>query len=671
MSALASARPISLVRTWLQPVFAPRVRPYAALAFCIDAALVFVLFVAVQTYLPAHHHVSAALPGYVLAAYGAAKLAGQLGAGWLSDRITPRRALSAGLVLALAGQAAMLFSAAWTDAVLPAAALYGLAGAVIWPSIFAIAASGFPENERARFSSGMTVATGAAVASALGLGMLLPAGFPFEAAVGLGLAGTACALLVGQSLPASSPSHVDDAAVQTGAWPLIRAIIAPQRLAFSLIILLQAAILGAVLAVFRSYGANILHVSFRDEVLMLAPAGAVGAVAVLAGGALADRFGRIPVLGTGYLVVTFAVWGLSTTGVPGAVVPLSILAAVGLALALPCSSALSMDLARSAGAGTLLGWFLTMEGAGHAIGPAAGGILNEKGGTATALWLVGGLAAVITLVALVPPIWAKARDATRPRSRVLAFASGTSKGVLVFGLAFPVIAAYLAWDPSSQLYGDMITHGPRDRMEVAITFDDGPSVPWTLQIAGVLDQYNVDGTFFTIGQNADAHPEVVRELVKRGDLIGNHSYHHHKQDAILDLNYGDLWKAETAIASAAGVCPALYRPPNGFHTPWQLHAVASHDMKAVTWDVIPRDWKSPPADVIVKRVLDSVKPGSIILLHDGDDTNQVLDRSATLAALPGIIEGLRARGYDIVRLDQLLGTPGYLPTCDGLKGAGS
>jgi peptidoglycan/xylan/chitin deacetylase (PgdA/CDA1 family) len=228
-----------------------------------------------------------------------------------------------------------------------------------------------------------------------------------------------------------------------------------------------------------------------------------------------------------------------------------------------------------------------------------------------------------------------------------------------------VIAVYLAWQPGSQLYGEMITHGPRDRMEVALTFDDGPNDPWTQQIAGRLHDYGVQGTFFIIGQNAVAHPEIVRQLVEEGDLVGNHSYRHHKSDAVWELDYGELDKAETAIARAAGVCPAFYRPPNGFHTPWQLHAVSSAGMKAVTWDVIPRDWKDPPSDVIVSRVLNSVQPGSIILLHDGDNTNQGTDRSRLLDALPGIIDGLRAKGYDIVRLDKLLSMSAYLPTCDG------
>lgn len=671
MSAITRPGPISALRLWLEPLLAPRVRSYAALAFCIDASLVFVLFVAVQTYLPAHHNTSAALAGYVLASYGVAKLAGQLSAGWITDRITPKRALIVGLGLACVGQLAMLLGTVRSEGVLPAAGLYGIAGALVWPAIFAIAAADFPEDERARFSSGMTLATGAAVASALGLAMLLPADFPFEAAVIVGLLGTICALAVARMLSPATALSTPEANDKWQAWPLIRAVIAPQRLAFSLIILLQAAILGALLAVFRSYGANILHVSFRQELLLLIPAGAAGALAVLAGGALADRVGRIPVLGTGYLVVTFSVWGMSTTGTPGAVIPLSLMAAVGLAIALPCTGALTMDLAKSAGTGTLLGWFMTMEGAGHAAGPAVAGLLNEKGGTATALWLVGGLAAAVAIVALVPPFWARGGSTTRERPRAWALLSGTAKGALVFGVAFPVVATYLAWDPSSQLYGSMITHGPRDQMEVAISFDDGPNDPWTLRIADVLDQYGIEGAFFVVGQNASVHPEIVRQLVEGGNLIGNHSYHHRKRDVILDPNYSDLWEAETAIASAAGVCPALYRPPNGFHTPWQLHAVSSHGMKTITWDVIPRDWKDPPPSEIVSRVLDSVRPGSIILLHDGDDTNQTTDRSATLAALPGIIDGLRERGYSVVRLDRLLGVPGYLPTCDGLKEASS
>jgi peptidoglycan/xylan/chitin deacetylase (PgdA/CDA1 family) len=240
-------------------------------------------------------------------------------------------------------------------------------------------------------------------------------------------------------------------------------------------------------------------------------------------------------------------------------------------------------------------------------------------------------------------------------------------GVLVLALGLSALALYCAMAPSSQVYGTIVTHGSRDEKLVALTFDDGPNDPWTLRIADVLDQYGVKATFFVVGKNADAHPQVVRALVERGHLVGNHSYHHRKRDAIFELRYGELTKAETSIAKAAGVCPALFRPPSGFHTPWQLHAVSSHHMRTIGWDVQPSDWKSPPADEIVKRVVDSVRPGSIVLLHDGDDTNQNVDRSATLDALPGIIESLQAEGYRFVRVDELLSVPPYLSTCDGQK----
>jgi peptidoglycan/xylan/chitin deacetylase (PgdA/CDA1 family)/predicted MFS family arabinose efflux permease len=645
-----------------------RVRRYLALVFFIDAGLVFVLLVAIQSYLPEQYGASESLAGYVLAAYGAAKLAGQLGAGWVIDRTGARRGLIAGLTLAAAGQAAMLFGIVQSEAVLPGALLYGLGGALIWPAAYALAAGEFEEGERARLTAGMTMTTGAALATALFLGLALPESFPYAAAIVICVGSTFCALAAARSFPTVT-THVDEPGDARRLMQSLRDVISSKRIAFSLIILLQAAILGALLSIFRSFGRDTLSLSMREEVLLFAPAGAVGAASIVLGGSLADRVGRIPVLGAGYLITTFAVWGLSTTTDHAAVAVIAAFCAVGLGLALPCTSALSLDLSRTAGAGTMLGWFLTMEGVGHALGPASGAWINGQGGSAPVLWLVGGLAAAIAVLALVPPIWARRPDVEPVRHRVRGLFAGTAKGVLVLSVGFPIIAAYLAMSPSSQLYGDIKTHGPRDRMEVALTFDDGPNDPWTTRIADTLDQYGVKATFFVIGQNADAKPEIVRDLVRRGELIGNHSYRHHKSDAVLDLNYSELDKGERAIARAANVCPAFFRPPNGFHTPWQLHAVDNASMTTVTWDVIPRDWKDPPPDVIAQRVLDDVQPGSIILLHDGYNTTQGTDRSATLNALPGIIEGLRARGYDIVRLDELLGKPAYLPSCDGVSQA--
>ena len=248
---------------------------------------------------------------------------------------------------------------------------------------------------------------------------------------------------------------------------------------------------------------------------------------------------------------------------------------------------------------------------------------------------------------------------------------------MVLKAALPVLAVvgllglgyYWAISPSSQVYGSIATHGPRQEKLVALTFDDGPNPPWTNEIMKTLDRYDVKATFFVVGANADAAPEVARALIDDGQLVGNHSYRHRKRDALLDPRYAELSKAEASISKAAGVCPALFRSPNGFHTPWQLHEVASEGMRTVGWDVQPADWENPKPEVIVKRVLDSVKPGSIILLHDGSDTNQGVDRQATLDALPGIIEGLRAQGYRFVRVDELLSVQPYLSNCPQAEAA--
>ena len=663
MSTLALRSPISTMVTRLRPLGEPRARKYALLTFAVDAGLVFTLLVSVQSYLPEQYQASEAIAGYVLAAYGAAKLVGQLPAGYMIDRLGPRQGLFGGLCLAVAGQAAMLLAVVEPLLGVPAAALYGLGAAAIWPSTFSLAAAEFAEDERARLSASMTIATGAAVATAFGLGFVLSPGFPYAAAIAVSISALLAALLIVGQFPSARPINAQVRAEARRRFAWLRLLISPRRMAFSVLLLLQGAILGALIAVFGSYGRTFLHVSVRAELLLFAPAAAAGACAVLLTGSLADRVGRIPVLGAGLLAVTVGAWGLSTSTGTGAVVPLAMLTAVGLALAMPSVSAMAIDLSHGAETATLLGWFLTMESIGHAVGPAVGGALNQASGTAPALWFAGGLAALAALIALVPPVWARTPPiavARRPLRTMLAF---SAKGGLVFSLGFPVIAVYLAWQPGSQLYGQMLNHGPRDRMEVAITFDDGPNDPWTLRIADTLDHYDVEGAFFTVGKNAEEHPGIVRSLIAQGHLIGNHSYRHHKSDAVVDPRYGELWKAEHAIFSAAGVCPAIYRPPNGFHTPWQLHAVASRGMKTITWDVIPRDWKDPPPEEIVRRVLDSVRPGSIILLHDGKDTDHHADRSATLNALPGIIEGLRTKGYKIVRLDKLVSVPAYLESC--------
>ncbi len=120
-------------------------------------------------------------------------------------------------------------------------------------------------------------------------------------------------------------------------------------------------------------------------------------------------------------------------------------------------------------------------------------------------------------------------------------------------------------------------------------------------------------------------------------------------------------KRSTAIPAATGFRPALYRSPNGFHTPWQLRAVRAAGLTAVHWNIQTYDWERPAPERIVARVLDGLEPGAIVLLHDGDDTRQGTDRTPTVQAVAVLIDELRARGYHLVTVPELLGLPDRLP----------
>ena len=226
-----------------------------------------------------------------------------------------------------------------------------------------------------------------------------------------------------------------------------------------------------------------------------------------------------------------------------------------------------------------------------------------------------------------------------------------------------VTAAYIgATTPSVTWFGSLSHHGPRNSDELAVTFDDGPNPPYTSEISAILDRFGVKGTFFTVGKALEARPDVSKALMDDGHLLGNHSYHH---DAFswLDPRYEELDETQDAFKRTLGVCPALFRPPHGSHTPFMARAVSDRGMRMVTWDVSAGDWATDDGELVAKRVLENAKGGSIILLHDGIDGNIGADRGVILTALPIILSGLRDRGLKAVTLDKLLGVRGYLASC--------
>jgi peptidoglycan-N-acetylglucosamine deacetylase len=216
--------------------------------------------------------------------------------------------------------------------------------------------------------------------------------------------------------------------------------------------------------------------------------------------------------------------------------------------------------------------------------------------------------------------------------------------------------------PSVQWFGSLEFHGPRNLNEVAITFDDGPNPPYTLQIAAILEEHDARGTFFEVGKAVAQRSDVTKQLIERGHVVGNHSYNH-GAFSYLDPNYPELKQAEDEFRSAVGVCPAIFRPPHGTHTWFMSRVVDDARMTLVNWDVSAKDWVEHDAQKLAQHILERVRPGSVIDLHDGLDGNIGADRSVVVEALPAILDGLKAKGLKPVTVDELLDIPAYLPSC--------
>jgi peptidoglycan/xylan/chitin deacetylase (PgdA/CDA1 family) len=274
------------------------------------------------------------------------------------------------------------------------------------------------------------------------------------------------------------------------------------------------------------------------------------------------------------------------------------------------------------------------------------------GGRVAGLWC----AAIIGLCVGVVSIAAAPREHADLGRVGLALVTATAL------LAGGLVAWVGANDPTVEWFGNVIAHGDRSQPRVALTFDDGPDDPYTMSVAGILDNRGVKGTFFEVGKAIDARPDITRALLADGQLVANHSYHHDYW-RWLDPRYPELDRTQEAFQRAVGKCPAFFRPPHGQRTPFMLAQVRAEGMHAVTWDTSAKDWVERDGRVVADRIVDRARPGSIILLHDGLDGSVDADRSVLLTALPLIIDGLRAKGLEPVRLDDLLGLPGYLDRC--------
>lgn len=193
--------------------------------------------------------------------------------------------------------------------------------------------------------------------------------------------------------------------------------------------------------------------------------------------------------------------------------------------------------------------------------------------------------------------------------------------------------------------------------EVALTFDDGPAYTTTPRFLAYLERTRTPATFFLIGYQAEALPDLVRREWRDGFTIGVHTWSH---PAMTRLTLAQMrWQLSSTLQAlhaivGDGACIWLWRPPYGAVNPTVRDVAASLGLTTVNWDADGRDWARPGADAIASTILRRVHPGSIVLMHDGPAL-----RDQTLAALPLILGGLRARGLTPVTLPHLLADYGY------------
>jgi peptidoglycan-N-acetylglucosamine deacetylase len=229
---------------------------------------------------------------------------------------------------------------------------------------------------------------------------------------------------------------------------------------------------------------------------------------------------------------------------------------------------------------------------------------------------------------------------------------------LNFWVILTLLGVFLAGSPPGPAMGAepvTVWAGTPNEKAVALTFDDGPSSRYTPQIMALLKQYQAHGTFFVLGQKVEQTPWLVKALLKNGNEVGNHSFSHPRMTKE-DQVSRERELERTAIDLDLLGCPQsprLFRPPYSAYDD-RLQAYLGHTRRRlVLWSLDSGDWRGLAAPVIIKNVLARVRNGSIIIFHDSDEHAQA-DRHPTVEALKTILPALKAAGYRMVTVSELL-----------------
>lgn len=223
-------------------------------------------------------------------------------------------------------------------------------------------------------------------------------------------------------------------------------------------------------------------------------------------------------------------------------------------------------------------------------------------------------------------------------------------GYFAAALAALLVNAWLIIPNSPQLIGQSFRRVSTQEKVVALTYDDGPDPEFTPAVLRLLERHEVSATFFLMGQRVQQHPDVAQNIWRAGHEIGNHSWSHCPMILKSESFVREEIEKTDAILREIGYDKEIhFRAPNGLKY-WTLPKVLSSMGKVhILFDAVGWDWSCPGCDAIVKNVMSAVRPGSIILLHDGCGK-----KDDTVAASEIIITKLKQQGYKFVTVSELL-----------------
>ena len=243
---------------------------------------------------------------------------------------------------------------------------------------------------------------------------------------------------------------------------------------------------------------------------------------------------------------------------------------------------------------------------------------------------------------------------------------------LVAGLAWPwAVGGVLAnhavltiaglWPRSTLLGSNMLklSAAACDARQIAITIDDGPHPQVTPVVLDILEASNAQATFFCIGKAVEAHPQLAREIIRRGHHIENHSYAHRHYFSVMGLSQlrNEIGRAQSVISQITGHTPAYFRAPAGLRSPLLDPVLQSLNLQLVSWTRRGFDTVATDPNKVLRRLENGISAGDILLLHDGNAGATANGRALILDVLPKLLDTVQTRGLQAVSLRSATGSP--------------